>query len=112
MGLTKSNYYSKSTGITLPIAYAVLKDLVLNGTKARAIFVIQSSRNATQNFVPIDKTEVNFEWDRKSNLAEMAYEKAKTQNFEIQEGWDEEKHEPITKIEYGLLYGWNNDIVK
>ena len=105
MGLYKREYTSKSTGITLPTAYAVLKDLVLNGDKARAIFVIQSSRETTKTLKPIDKVEVNFEWDRKQDLAKMAYEKAKTQ---IVKDYD---HERLIEIEdKGVLYGWEDDI--
>ena len=104
MGLYKREYTSKSTGITLPTAYAVLKDLVLNGNNARAIFVVQSSRDATKTLKPIDKVEVYFTWDRKSDLAKMAYEKAKTQIFVDLIGDTETKTE-------GVLYGWEDDII-
>ena len=104
MGLIKTNYVSKSTGVTLPVAYAVLKDLVLNGNNARAIFVVQSSRETTKTFKPIDKVEVYFTWDRKSDLAKMAYEKAKTQIVvDLIENTE-------TKTE-GVLYGWEDDII-
>ena len=105
MGLKKDNYYSQSLGISLPTAYAVLKDLVLNGNNARAIFVIQSSRDATQTLKPIEKVEVYFEWDRKSDLAKIAYEKAKTQIIK----------DYLTDIEVekcGVLFAWQDDIIE
>ena len=110
MGLTTENYVSKSTGITLPVAYAVLKDLVLNGNNGRAIFAIQATREATQNLKPIDKVEVRFTWDRKTDPAKMAYETAKTEEIIITE-YDDEKDEIVRETEYGTLYGWQDDIV-
>ncbi len=104
MGLVQNNYYSSNTGIVLPKAYAILKDLVVRDNQVRAVFTIQSSRENTKAFKPIDTVEINFEWDRKSDLAKMAYEKAKTQIFEFYNG--EEKFE-----KHGKLYGWKNDIV-
>lgn len=105
MGLVQNNYYSSNTGIVLPKAYAILKDLVVNGNNVRAIFAIQSSRENSKTFNPIDTVEIYFEWDRKSDLAQMAYEKAKTQKTEFHNGEIEiEKH--------GKLYGWADDIVE
>lgn len=105
MGLIKNNYYSENTGVTLPTAYAILKDLVLNGNRARAIFVIQSSRENTTLLKPIDKVEIYFDWDRKSDLAKMAYETAKSQKEEIYDG-----NLLIETIE-GVLYGWQDNKV-
>jgi hypothetical protein len=106
MGLKTTNYVSKQTGITLPTAYAVIKDLVLNGNNGRAIFSIQASREATQTLKPIDKVEVHFTWDRKTDIAKVAYETARTETFER---YDEETGKTIT--EQGTLYGWQDDIV-
>ena len=106
MGLIKTNYVSKNTGITLPTAYAVLKDLSLEGENARATFVIQSSREATQSLTPIDKVTIPFKWDRKTDLAKMAYQKAKTQKFT----YTDYKTKANFDVE-GTLYGWNDDIV-
>ncbi len=109
MGLIKDNYYSKSTGLTLPNAYAVIKDIVLNGNKGRAIFVIQSSRTATQDFRPIDKVEIPFTWDRKTDIARVAYETAKTQL--IREYTEDEDGNIVEVNKQGVLYGWQDDIV-
>ena len=109
MGLKTTNYVSKSTGITLPTAYAKIKDLVLNGNRGRAIFAIQASRENIDKFAPVDKVEVNFTWDRKSDIAKTAYETAKAETRTVTNY--NEKGEPYTEVEYGTLYGWDNDIV-
>ena len=111
MGLRATNYVSKSMGITLPTAYAKIKDLVLNGNNCRAIFAIQSTREAMDKFAPIDKVEVHFTWDRKQDLAKSAYEAAKVEVREV-EKYNEETHEAVTETVYGTLYGWEDDIVE
>jgi hypothetical protein len=110
MGLKTTNYVSKSTGITLPTAYAKIKDLVLNGNKGRAIFAIQASRENIDKFAPVDRVEVNFTWDRKSDIAKTAYETARTEVSTI-ERVDENTGEAVTETVYGTLYGWQDDIV-
>jgi hypothetical protein len=107
MGLIKQNYVSKETGIPLPTAYAKLRTLVLNsdGT-VRAVFAINQTRSATDIYAPLDRVEVSFMWDRKTDLAKMAYEKAKTQKLTK---YDEETHKEV-EVE-GVLFGWENDIV-
>lgn len=93
MGLITENYVSKSTGITLPKAYAVLKNLIIESdNSARAIFAIQASRKNAETYNALDKVEVEFIWDRKSNPVRMAYAVAK-------------------KNEYCILYEWDDDIV-
>ncbi len=109
MGLKTTNYVSKSTGITLPTAYAKIKDLVLNGNKGRAIFAIQANRENIDKFAPVDKVEVNFTWDRKSDIAKTAYETAKAETRTVEKY--NEKGEPYTEVEYGTLYGWQDDII-
>lgn len=108
MGLKTTNYVSKSTGITLPTAYARIKDLVLNGNNGRAIFAIQSTREAVENYQAIDKVEVRFTWDRKNNPVKMAYEAAKAETRTV-ERYDE-NGEVVVNTEHGTLYGWQDDI--
>lgn len=111
MGLKTENYVSKSTGITLPKAYAVLKNLVIEtDNRARAIFAVQASRENAQSYKAIDKVEVRFTWDRKTDPAKQAYETAKAETSTF-EKYDEEKKEVVEVVEYGTLYGWKNDIV-
>lgn len=109
MGLKTTNYVSKSTGITLPTAYAVLKNLIIEtDNRVRAIFAIQSSRENAKNYTAIDKVEVHFVWDRKSDPAKMAYAVAKTETRTVENYVDG----TLTKtVEHGTLYEWQDDIV-
>jgi hypothetical protein len=110
MGLKTTNYVSKSTGIVLPEAYAVLTNLIVEtDNRARAIFAVQASRKNAQSYQALDKVEVRFTWDRKTDPAKMAYEVAKTQEEE-RTHYKEDGTEEIVKV-YGTLYGWENDIV-
>ena len=110
MGL-KSNYYtSKSTGVLLTNAYAILTNLILESdNRVRAIFSIQASREYVKNYKPLDKVEINFEWDRKTDPAKMAYTKAK-QEVIVYEEYDETTGEVVQKTKNGTLYGWQDDI--
>jgi hypothetical protein len=112
MGLKTTNYVSKSTGIVLPEAYAVLTNLIVEtDNRARAIFAVQASRENAQSYQALDKVEVRFTWDRKTNPAEMAYEAAKAQ-VELETVYNENGTVKERKVkEYGTLYGWENDIV-
>ena len=111
MGLKTTNYVSKSTGITMPEAYAVLTKLFIeDNNNARAIFAIQSSREATKQYKALDKVEINFVWDRKTDPAKMAYETAKTQTIDV-EKYNEVTGEFVPTVEFGTLYGWQDDKV-
>lgn len=103
MGLKTTNYTTKSTNVFLDKAYALLRNLIIEKDgSARAIFAIQASReNAIEN-EPLEKVEVHFQWDRKTDLAATAYDAAKTQKsiYNI-DGED--------VVEYGSLYNWEND---
>lgn len=111
MGLKTTNYVSKSTGLMLPEAYAVLGDLVVNrkSNNARAVFLIQANRENAENYKPLDEVTVYFKWDRKTDPAKMAYETAKTETKTIERYDGHEKS--VSEIEYGVLYGWQDDIV-
>lgn len=112
MGLKTTNYVSKGTGQVLPVAYAVLRNLIIEkDDRVRAIFAIQSSREATKMYNPIDKVELWFNWDRKTDPAKMAYEVAKNEVREVGTGFYADEKE-ITEKQYGTLYGWQDDIVE
>lgn len=111
MGLKTTNYVSKSTGLVLPEAYAKISYLGVDGERGRAIFAINVSREALDLYNPIDKVEVRFTWDRKSNPAEMAYDAAKKQVF-LETEYNENGTVKERKVkEYGTLYGWEDDYV-
>lgn len=111
MGLKTTNYVSKGTGQVLPVAYAVLRNLIIEkDNRVRAIFAIQSSREATKMYNPIDKVELWFNWDRKTDPAKMAYDTAKTETKNV-EKTNEITGETVEMVELGTLYGWQDDFV-
>ena len=111
MGLKTTNYVSKSTGLVLPVAYGVLTNLIIEtDSSARAIFAIQASREYAEKYKAIDKAEIRFKWDRKTNPAEMAYNLAKTE-VKSYEKYDEETNTAIVVKENGILFGWEDDRV-
>lgn len=111
MGLKFNYYTAKSTGVVLPNAYAILTNLILESdNRVRAIFSIQASREYVKNYKPLDRVEVKFDWDRKTDLSTMAYTKAKEQVLTVEE-YNEQTGEVVEKTEYGTLYGWQDDIV-
>lgn len=114
MGLKTTNYVSKSTGLTLPTAYAKIKDLVLNGNNGRAIFAIQSTREAVENYQAIDKVEVRFVWDRKSDIAKTAYEAAKKKKTRMEQNGELDGNGVPIEVEVVVdeqFFGWYDDIV-
>lgn len=111
MGLKTEKYVSKSMGVELPVAYAVLTNLIIEtDDRARAIFAIQASREATKLYKPLDKVEIRFTWDRKTDPAKLAYETAKAETILVEE-YNEETGETTQSVELGVLYGWKDDIV-
>ena len=111
MGLKTTNYVSKSTGLILPEAYAVLTNLIVEkDNRTRAIFAIQASRTAAKSYKALDTVEIHFEWDRKSDPAKLAYEFAKTET-KTAEDFDKATGTITKKVELGVLYGWQDDIV-
>ena len=110
MGLKTENYVSKRTGVIISPAYAVLRALVIEADNTvRAKFAIQTSREATQSYEPIDTVEISFTWDRQTDPAKMAYETAKKQVLDV-EKCDEDGNRYMG-TENGIHYGWENDFV-
>ena len=113
MGLYKENYESKKLGITLPKAYAYITDFKLKEsggkTYGRAIFAIQTSREACVGKEPIEEVILeSVELDRNKNVLAQAYEKMK-------EGSTYETVNPETgkmeTVESGMpFYGWSDDL--
>jgi hypothetical protein len=111
MGLKKTNFVSNSTGQSLPTAYAVLKNLIIEkDDNVRAIFAIQTSRENATRYKPIDTATIWFKWDRKTDPAKMAYEFAKTET-KLVEDIDGETGLAVSRVVLGTLYGWEDDIV-
>ena len=111
MGLKQENYELKKVGITIPEAYAVLRNLIIESdNRVRAIFAIQQSREMTSTHDPLKKVEVHFVWDRKTDPAKMAYKEAKKQM--ITRAVKNENGEWVEQEFPGELNGWEDDIVE
>lgn len=107
MGLITQNYTTKKTNVLLPEAYAILRTLVVEKDgSARAVFAIQASRESASVNEPLEKVEIYFNWDRKTDPVKMAYEIAKNQTTEITM-----EDETVTVV-YGSLYDWKDDIIE
>ncbi len=107
--LKTTNYVSKSTGIVLPQACALLTNLIIEkDNRARAVFSVQSSRASATQYSALDRFEVRFIWDRKTDPAKMAYEVAKTEVHEV-ERWDAANEKVVNEKVPGPLFGWADD---
>lgn len=110
MGLKTTNYKVKDLGITLPTAYAIIKEFsISNDDWCNAIFVIQSDRDNTSKLRPFEVITFNFKWDRKSNPIEKAYNLAKSKIKDYQYNDEKGVHEEIEREM--PLYGWVDDRV-
>lgn len=110
MGLKTTNYEVKKLGITLPVAYAIIKNLRINGNEGTAEFAVQSTRDTATSLSPIETVKVNFIVNRNENPFVTAYEKAKSQKEVTQ--WNEETHKIETVLVGEPFYGWEDDIVE
>lgn len=111
MGLKTTNYVSKSTGITLPTAYAKIRTLVLDSDgRIRATFGIQQSREHFETYEPIDVVSVHTKnkWDRKTPLEKVAYEAVKQETYKEKDTYNGVE---VEKTDYNALFGWENNIV-
>lgn len=105
MAVKKIGYTNEKNGVYLPEAYGILDEIKKSkGTNfVTATFVIKASREHTGY---VDTVKVSFTWDRKTNLAEMAYNEAKSSK--IVKEWDEQQGE-IDTVVYMPFYGWQDD---
>lgn len=110
MGLKRQNYECKKLGITLPKAYAVIKELHINGKYGRAIFAVQTSRENCFDKEPIERVELNsFEIRRDESPYVTAYKI-------MREGSVHEAINPETGtrelVKSGMpFFEWEDDIV-
>ena len=68
MGLKKTNYESKKLGLTLPMAYAVVKTLKIKGEDGYATINVQTSRERALTMTPIEEYNVSFRVNRSEIL--------------------------------------------
>lgn len=115
MGLKKTNYKVKKLGITLPEAYAIVKDLTVRGKSGFATIAVQSSRENADKVVDgtmtaLEEVRVDFTVNRDANDRATAYEKA-TSYQEVEE-FNPETGRVETVVKYEPFYGWTDDFVK
>lgn len=110
MGLKTTNYDVKKLGITLPKAYAVVKNLRIDGESAVADFSIQATRENSFKLQPIETARVYFKVDRNENPYVTAYRVAKGSK-EVQE-FKPETGKMETVVKHEPFHGWEDDIVE
>ena len=110
MALKKANYEVKGLGITLPEAYAVIRDMVIRGGYGEATFYVQNSpRENAFNLQPIETVKIAFAVNRLENPFTTAYNKAKERQVI-------KTVDPVTGEEKEVVTGmpfkdWEDDIV-
>lgn len=102
MGFKTSNYTIEELGLTLPTAYAVIRNLYISGENGTAEFVIQTSRDNAFDKTPLRVIPVEFKVNRNEKPYETAYRQAK-ELVTVQRG-----EKTITHPR--PFYGWEDDI--
>jgi hypothetical protein len=114
MGLKTTNYEVKKLGITLPEAYAIVKDLEVHGTSGYAIIAVQSSRENADKVVKgqmqaLEEKRVDFVVNRDANDRATAYEAAKKEKTTRRMNRETRKMEEVVIDE--MFKDWEDDIV-
>lgn len=117
MGLKTFNYEVKKLGITVPTAYAIIRNMEIHGSKGKAEFIIQSTRETTKTKEPLERFYLDFCVNRNENPYITAYNTAKgtVPKLVIEEIIDETtgkpKHKKVEKQVPNILHGWIDDII-
>ena len=110
MGLKTTYYEVKDLGITLPEAYAKIREMRLSKSNIVDVtFVVQTTRDNTELLAPIETRSIHFTWDRKSDLAVTAYKEAKKR--EEYKGIDPETGREVIIYNDAPFFGWDDDVV-
>lgn len=104
MGLKKKNHTIEAIRLTLPTAYAAVRNLYLHGEKCVAEFAIQTSRElAIDGAVkPLEVVAVEFDYIRGEDLVAKAYTVAKREDVVQRNGKTIRHPRPF--------FGWQDDI--
>lgn len=124
MGLKKENYEVRDLGITLPMAYAVVRKLDRYGDSGYAELWVHNSRENALSKNYLERHSVSFKTVDGKNPYEAAYEEAikrpvRTEVYYVDPVTGEELAEPGEEaerktrevIDPAILDGWENDIV-
>ena len=109
MGFKTTNYTTRKTMITLPEAYAMIRNIRIDGKSGVADFAIQSSRDNSMFLQPVEVVKIFFEVDRNESPYVTAYRKAKESKEVLAPNIETGKLEPT--IEHGFFYEWEDDIL-
>lgn len=104
MGLKNKNYTIEEIGLTLPEAYAVIRNLNIYGENGTAEFVIQASREKAIALNPLKTVYLEFEVNRNESPYVTAYKLAKSEITK--------KRGVHTVTEKMPFYGWEDAILK
>lgn len=121
MGLKKTNYEVKDLGITLPIAYAVVRKLDRHGDGVYAELWIHNSRQNALNKNFLERHSVSFTIkNERENPLEAAYKEATTRHthiekyesdeVEIVDGVEKKVIKSVEVEDPAILDGWEDDI--
>lgn len=108
MGLKRTNYEVKGKGITLPEAYAYIRDIEIHGTTGVAKIVVQASRDMAINKKPLEERSIPFTVNREENPYVTAYRVAKKYTTSI---YNKELSKSEQKEVDGYFADWSDDIV-
>jgi hypothetical protein len=108
MGFKKTNYEVKKLGITLPEAYANIRNLKIDGENGYAEIVVQSTREATGKLAPLETVRVDFKVNSNENPFVTAYNTAKGQK--TVKMFNTETHQVEDKVVNMPFYDWTDDI--
>ncbi|MGN0819831.1 MAG: hypothetical protein ACI4M6_05490 [Christensenellaceae bacterium] len=117
MGLKTTNYEIKKLGIVVPEAYAIIQNIEIHGSKGKAEFIIQSTRETTKTKQPLEKFYIDFSINRNENPYITAYNTAKgTYKKIVKTKFEDEETGRIKlkNIEQDVpnrLHGWEDDII-
>lgn len=124
MGLKKENYEVKDLGITLPMAYAVVRKLDRHGDSGYAELWVHNSRENALDKNYLERHSVTFKIIDGKNPYEAAYEEAiklrtttetyfvnPETNEEVVAGTEGAKAKVREIPAPAILDGWQNDIV-
>jgi hypothetical protein len=124
MGLKKTNYEVKDLGITLPMAYAVVRKLDRHGDSGYAELWVHNSRENALSKNYLERHSVSFKTVDGKNPYETAYEEAikrpvRTEVYYVDPATGEElaersegaERKTREVIDPAILDGWENDIV-
>ena len=102
MGLKTKNYTIEEIGLTLPEAYAVIRNLNVYGENGNADFAIQASREKAIALAPLKTVHLEFTVNRNESPYVTAYNHAKSLLTERRGMHTITREMPF--------YGWEDDV--